>query len=66
MYVSVLEGGLGGVLGVDGGWLPLPTRPQRDCDPASLVLLCPVLIGGGGGYMKIIVFKVMERDESHL
>ena len=37
MYVSVLEGGLGGALGVDGGWLPLPTRPQRYCDPASLV-----------------------------
>ena len=38
VYVSVLEGGLGGALGVDGGWLPLPTRPQRYCDPASLVL----------------------------
>ena len=24
--------------GVDGGWMPLPTRPQRYCDPASLVL----------------------------
>ena len=35
--MSVLEGGLGGVLGVDGAWLPLPTRPQRYCDPASLV-----------------------------
>ena len=35
MYVSVLEGRLGGALGVD--WLPLPTRPQRYCDPASLV-----------------------------
>ena len=45
--MSVLKGALGGALGVDGGWLPLPTRPQRDCDPASLVLLCPVLIGGG-------------------
>ena len=39
MYVSVLEGGLGGALGVDGGWLPLPTRPQRYCDPASLVIV---------------------------
>ena len=27
VYVSVLEGGLGGALGVDEGWLPLPTRP---------------------------------------
>ena len=23
---------------VDGGWTPLPTHPQRYCDPASLVL----------------------------
>ena len=22
---------------MDGGWTPLPTRPQRYCDPASLV-----------------------------
>ena len=36
MNVSELEGGLGGALGVDGGWLPPPTRPQRYCDPASL------------------------------
>ena len=27
-------------LGADGGWMPLPTPPQRYCDPASLVLLC--------------------------
>ena len=32
--------GLGGALGVDGGWIPLPTRPQRYCDPASLVPPC--------------------------
>ena len=38
VFVSELERGLGGALGVDGGWLPLPTRPQRYCDPASLVL----------------------------
>ena len=24
--------------GVYGGWMPLPTRPQRYCDPASLVV----------------------------
>ena len=29
VYVSVLEGGLGGALGADGGWLPLPTRTQK-------------------------------------
>ena len=33
--VSVWEGR---VWGVDGGWMRLPTRPQRYCDPASLVL----------------------------
>ena len=26
-----------GTWGVDGGLMPLPTRPQRYCDPASLV-----------------------------
>ena len=29
----------GGAWGVDGGWMPLPTLPQRYCDPASLVPL---------------------------
>ena len=24
-------------LGVDGGWMPVPTRPQQYCDSASLV-----------------------------
>ena len=32
VYVSVLKGALGGALGVDGGWLPLPNRPQRYCN----------------------------------
>ena len=27
------------MLGVDGSWLPLPTRPQQYCDPALLVLV---------------------------
>ena len=39
MYVSVLERGLGGALGVDGGWLPLLTRPQQYYDPASFVFI---------------------------
>ena len=26
-----------GTWGMDGGWMPLHTRPQRYCDPASLV-----------------------------
>ena len=25
-------------MGVDGGWLPLPNRPQQYCDTLSLVL----------------------------
>ena len=37
MYVFVFERVLGEVVGVDGGWLPLPTRPQQYCDPTSLV-----------------------------
>ena len=36
-YGSELGRGLGGAFGVNGGWLPLPTRLQRYCDPASLV-----------------------------
>jgi len=36
VYVWVLDVGWG----VDGGWMPLPTRPQQYCDPASLVVLC--------------------------
>ena len=35
MFVCGVEG-----WGVDGGWKPLPTRPQRYCDPASLVCHC--------------------------
>ena len=36
--VCLCVGGmLGGDLGVDGGWMPLPTRPQQYCDPASRV-----------------------------
>ena len=26
-----------GILGADGGWMPLTIRPQRYCDPVSLV-----------------------------
>ena len=37
LCVSVLEGGWGCGWGEAGGWMPLPTRPQRYCDPASLV-----------------------------
>ena len=33
-----------GAWGVDGGRMPLPTRPQRYCDPASLVETCAQVI----------------------
>ena len=36
MLLCMFEG-LGEALGMDGGWAPLPTRPQRYCDSASLV-----------------------------
>ena len=46
------KGGLVGALGVDGGKLPLSTRPQRYCDPASFVCICIHVIHdmGGGGW----------------
>ena len=37
--MSVLEGVWGCGWGEAGGWMPLPTRPQRYCDPASLVFM---------------------------
>ena len=37
VYLSELERQLGGALGVDEGWLPLPTHLQQNCDPLSLV-----------------------------
>ena len=40
VYISVWEGGWGEA----GGWLPLPTRPQRYCDPASLVTFDLILL----------------------
>ena len=52
--MSVLEGGLG----VDGGWLPLPTRPQRYCDTAfSLIRLTTV-------EHHCIAHQVTGRDDS--
>ena len=38
--VYVLEGGWGCGWGEAGGWMPLSTRPQQYCDPASLVIFC--------------------------
>ena len=37
--MSVWEGGWEWGWGEAGGWPPLPTRPQRYCDPSSLVLI---------------------------
>ena len=44
--------GWGGAWGVDGGWMPLPTRPQRYCETASLVL-----------FIFVVVFHVVVIDE---
>ena len=44
--VSVWEGSWGWGWGEAGGSMPLPTRPQRYCDPTSLVL--GTCVGGGG------------------
>ena len=35
-----------GYLGVDEGWIPLPTRPQQYCDPASLITVGYLAIAG--------------------
>ena len=40
--------------GVDGGHTPLPTRPQRYCDPASLVSQSPAPESG------IFLLKIPE------
>ena len=40
MIVCVCVRGVGE--GVDGSVMPLPTRPQQYCDPASLVCTVPV------------------------
>ena len=29
---------------MDGGWMPLPTRLQRYCDPASLVFIVSIIV----------------------
>ena len=54
-YESVLERGLGGALGMHGGGLPLPTRPQRYCDPMSLVQWLPA-------YNRIVCRRVVFKS----
>ena len=42
--------GVGGeAWGVDGSWMPLPTRPQQYCDPESLVNLSVMVLREEGG-----------------
>ena len=49
--------------GVDGDWMPLPTRPQRYCDPASLVLpLLLVVILVVVVVVVVVVFVVVFRS----
>ena len=44
MYVSVLEVGLGGALGVDGGWMPLPTHPLEKSEATLSIFSIPAII----------------------
>ena len=58
--VSVWEGGWGEGWGEGGGWMPLPTRPQRYCDPASLVFfLSQIWIGL---YRYGVCFLILSRN----
>ena len=47
--------------GADGGWMPLPTRPQRYCDPASLVT---ILLGFTCGTVHL--FKEPEDENESI
>ena len=64
LYESVLDGGLGRALGVDGGWLPLPTHPQQYCDSASLVplLFSRVLRDSTTRYVGPLVGRLVGRS----
>ena len=53
--------GWGGAFGVDGGWLPLPTRPQRYWDPASLVNISSCVMR-----FKLFIFIKVLRVKHHL
>ena len=68
---------LGGLLDVDQSWLPLPTHPQRYCDPVSLVIIiifpifsrlqCPILDKDDGEWSKLSDERKAElRKEHHL
>ena len=50
----MLKGGWGCRWGEAAGWMPLPTRPQRYCDPASLVSQSPAPESG------IFLLKIPE------
>ena len=58
-----------GAWGVDRGWMPLPTRPQRYCDPASLVLQTDVFSIGDIFLQTFVISKQMKPQwpvTSHL
>ena len=46
-------------MGLDGGWTPQRTRPQRYCDPASLVVMSETLD-------KMLSDKVVRNNENEL
>ena len=50
---------------MDGGWIPLPTHPQRYCDPASLVFLL-VCVPGGGSASTSLDEKAKRKIEEEI
>ena len=57
--LSVCESEHGVGEGMDGGCMPLPTHPQRYCDPASRVLTMASQISGGGTEIDFIDDEIM-------
>ena len=43
---------------MDGGWLPLPTRPQQYCDPVSLV--------GTSGSLSMYGVTIDEEEQKQI
>ena len=64
-YARAMGGGLDGALGVDGGRSPLPTRPKRYCDHASLVL-CFFLGGRGESNIDFSYNYFLNFETHHL
>ena len=55
----------GGSWGADGGWMPLPTRPQRYCDPASLVTFDTTSLDRSELLLPLNLEKLLEEKFSN-